>query len=63
MNCQFVIDGALQEKKRSYYSAVYAENDQEDKPALMEPKKKPAFGKLNPVTWFEKEDPASPTAD
>ena len=63
LNCPFVIDGTQQEKERSYYSAVYAENDQEDKPALMEPKKKSTFGKLNPVTWFEKEAPVSSAAD
>ena len=58
LSCRFVVDGISRNKDRSYNSAVYAENDEEDKPVLKEPKKKSTFGKLNPVTWFEKEDPA-----
>jgi peptide methionine sulfoxide reductase MsrA len=52
------IDGA-QDKGRSYNSAVYADDEDEAKSAMPETKKKSTFGKLNPVTWFEKEAPAT----
>ncbi len=59
LSCKFIMEGQSQDKERSYNSAVYAEDLSEEKPAVEEPKKKSTFGKLNPVTWFEKEDPAT----
>ena len=60
LSCRFELDGISQDKERSYNSAVYAEDGQEDKSGLPEPKKKKStFGKLNPVTWFDKEPPAT----
>ena len=60
LSCRFVLDGLSQDMERSYNSAIYADDDPTDKPAIPEPKKqKSSFGKLNPVTWFEKEDPAT----
>ena len=59
LSCQFIIDGLSQDKERSYNSAIYAETDQDNKSSVKEPKKKSTFGKLNPVSWFEKEPPAS----
>jgi hypothetical protein len=58
LTCQLVIEGT-QDKERSYNSAVYADDEDEEKSAVPEPKKKSTFGKLNPVTWFDKEDPAT----
>ena len=59
LSARFVIDGISQEKERSYNSAIYAEDDQEIKSAPEPKKKKSTLGKLNPVTWFEKETPTT----
>ena len=58
LSCRFVLDGTSQDQERSYNTAIYAEDDPQS--AIPEPKKKKTtFGKLNPVTWFEKDPPAT----
>ena len=53
LSCRFVLGGMPQNNERSYNSAIYAEN----KPVAPAPKKKKStLGKLNPATWFEKDD-------
>ena len=53
LTCQLVVDGIAQDAERSYNSAIYAENESEEKtPAAKEAETESKLGKLNPTTWF-----------